>query len=417
MPKTNANLLSDLALRKLVAKGTPCAVSDGEGLTFTLSAAGTAAWVLRYRHGGRRFELTLGRYPDLTLKEARTVAAEHRLTVQRGANPATLLRASKSRRDWSVRQLIADYTTTTLSGLAPSTQVSYGRNLKRVAAAIGGLSVQEVTAGDVVGVLDGANIGRVECFTLWCVLKAIFKHAVAKRILTVNPCGGIELNAVVGKRPEVRKRLMLDANELRAVLNAQMSVENRLSVAILLATGVRVSELSFAKWQDVHLDEGRWHIPHNKKGRAFDIPLAPPVVGWFRELKEHAERSLVGNSAYVLPARRMTRFNATGGDTHACKDIIWHAIEHWHTNHKPPVRWFTPHDLRSTMKSYLRKLGVGRDISEMCMNHKLPGLDAIYDQYAYWEERKAALKLWADYLVAHRDAGSNVVFEQFGAAA
>ena len=69
------------------------------------------------------------------------------------------------------------------------------------------------------------------------------------------------------------------------------------------------------------------------------------------------------------------------------------------------------------MKSYLRKLGVGRDISEMCMNHKLPGLDAIYDQYAYGEERKAALKLWADYLVAHRDAGSNVVFEQFGAAA
>ena len=50
------------------------AKADGDGLTFTLSAAGVAGWILRYRHGGRRRELTIGRYPDIGLAEARGIA-------------------------------------------------------------------------------------------------------------------------------------------------------------------------------------------------------------------------------------------------------------------------------------------------------------------------------------------------------
>jgi len=60
-------LLSDLQLRHWIKAGTPLAKADGNGLTFTLSAAGVAGWILRYRHGGRRRELTIGRYPDISL--------------------------------------------------------------------------------------------------------------------------------------------------------------------------------------------------------------------------------------------------------------------------------------------------------------------------------------------------------------
>ena len=45
------------------------------------------------------------------------------------------------------------------------------------------------------------------------------------------------------------------------------------------------------------------------------------------------------------------------------------------------MRRFTPHDLRSTMKSHMRALGVPRDISEMCLNHKLSGVEGIYDRH------------------------------------
>lgn len=63
MTKIHTNLLTDIQIRKWIRAGSPVAKSDGGGLTFTLSHAGAAAWVLRFTHGGRRQEVTLGRYP------------------------------------------------------------------------------------------------------------------------------------------------------------------------------------------------------------------------------------------------------------------------------------------------------------------------------------------------------------------
>ena len=50
------------------------------------------------------------------------------------------------------------------------------------------------------------------------------------------------------------------------------------------------------------------------------------------------------------------------------------------------------------MKSHMRALGVSRDISEMCLNHKLAGVEGIYDQYGYYEERRNAYNLWVSFL-------------------
>ncbi|POR55694.1 uncharacterized protein DUF4102 [Paraburkholderia eburnea] len=122
MAKREGNVLTDAQLRAWVRADEPVAKSDGGGLTFTLSAGGTAAWVFRFRHGGRRQELTLGRYPDLSLSAARTAAAKRRVAVSDGANPADDVRKAKARRDWSVRQLVADYREKVLSTLEPLTK-------------------------------------------------------------------------------------------------------------------------------------------------------------------------------------------------------------------------------------------------------------------------------------------------------
>ena len=68
--------LKDVQIRNWIKAGDPVAKADGDGLTFTLSAKGTAAWVLRYRFGGKARELTIGRYPDITLSKSRDLAAE-----------------------------------------------------------------------------------------------------------------------------------------------------------------------------------------------------------------------------------------------------------------------------------------------------------------------------------------------------
>jgi integrase len=105
------------------------------------------------------------------------------------------------------------------------------------------MSVQSVGPADVIAQIERVKAGWVERFTLWCVLLGIFKHATGKRLIFASPCAGIQLEAIIGKRPEIKKRLMLSADEFAVLMNAQMKPDNLLSVRVLLATGVRVSEL------------------------------------------------------------------------------------------------------------------------------------------------------------------------------
>ena len=84
---SKGGLLSDVQLRQWIKAGKPLSVTDGGGLIFTLSAAGNAAWVLRYRHGTRRPEMTLGPYPAIGLSEARTMALVKRAEIAQGKNP------------------------------------------------------------------------------------------------------------------------------------------------------------------------------------------------------------------------------------------------------------------------------------------------------------------------------------------
>lgn len=406
-------LLSDLQIRHWIKAGARVAKSDGNGLTFTLSASGVAVWILRYRHGARRRELTLGRYPDIGLSDARSMATIRRAEVLQGRNPALEKRKAKTvaARDWTVRALIQDYRAKKLAALGESTQRSYGRNLKRIEAKVGALGVREIEPPDVIALIESSGLGWVESNMLLVTAKCLFTHACGKRLVNINPCHGIMLTALLGERPSIRKRLMLTKAELHVLLNAKMRKQNALAVRILLATAVRSAELYKALWQDVHLDEARWHLPMSKTGPAMDIPLAPVVIEWFKEL-----RTLALDSAYVLPARAHGRAERAGGDTHISKDCIREALDYWIEHDKPDIRRFTPHDLRSTMKSHMRALGIARDISEMCLNHKLPGVEGIYDMHTYFEERREALTKWAGFLMACASAGNVVPFAPVEAA-
>ena len=81
-----APTIKDPATQKMVPLRMPVARADGDGLTFTLSQSGTASWILRYRHGGRSRELTLGNDPDISLSDARKLASERRAQVDGGGD-------------------------------------------------------------------------------------------------------------------------------------------------------------------------------------------------------------------------------------------------------------------------------------------------------------------------------------------
>jgi len=387
--------LTDIQLREWLKAGLPISgKSDGEGLTFTLSKNGTAAWVLRYRYAGRQKEITLGNYPALSLKDARIKAVETRAKVAEGLDVATEKQRQRNELIASglVHDLAADYLDKVLPGLAPNTQKETRRYLdKDILPRIGGRLAKEVTGADIVTLVEkvgerSQSVAR-RCFEL---LSVLFAHAVAKHVCPANPCAGIKVAAVIGARRAKRERIKLTREQLALTLSklSELGQENALATRILLATCTRKGELIRAQWKHLDMDAGQWTIPpeNSKNGRGFVIPLPPLVIGWFQELQ-----TIAGKSVYVLPSRSRRTGN---GDRPICHNTLNSAfgklgLDDLH---------FTPHDLRSTARSYLAELGVSVVVAERCLNHNLGGLVEVYDQHDYMEERRHALQLWTSFL-------------------
>ena len=398
-----AGKLTEVQIKHWVRAGEPIARSDGGGLTFTLSKAGAAVWVLRYRFGGKGRELTLGSYPDLSLVEARKEAAEKRVDVQRGIDIAREKQRRKqaSKADWTMRELIADYSKKILPTLAANTVLQRRRYLnKPITAKLGHLRARDVDGADLVEILSATGKRSASAAeVVYTILNELFKHALAQHIVKQNPMAGLSLKAIIGKPEPVRQRLKLTEPELRLILPAlpEIGEENALAVKILLATCVRVSELVKAEWRHIDLEQSVWLIPaeNSKTGNDFTIPLPLPVAEWFKRL-----HLLACNSAYVLPARQARRRRNQGGDTHIAQHAMNAALHRLCDRLGDQCRRFSPHDLRSTARSWLSELGVAVPVAERCLNHSLGGLLKIYDQYDYLTERREALTLWTRFIVA-----------------
>lgn len=415
MPKL-VHLLSDIQIKHWVAKGKALARSDGDGLTFTLSDAGTATWVLRYRIGaGKRKELTIGNYPDMSLSMARDRAREHRVTIDDGGDPAARKQQVKARAraDWLVKDLVVEFREKCLTTppLAPQTIVYRNYDLDNVILPkLGNRRVRDVTPIDIVDVIDKAARTWTISKRIKTATKLLFDHACGIRIIQANPCVGISLTAIKGPRPPIRKRVMLTEQELRTLLpNADdIGIENALAFKILLTTCVRTIELVKARKEHIDFERGTWWVPDEsvKTRTGFLVPLVPVVMEWFRELFD-----LAGESDWVLPARTERRRRRVG-NTHVSNTTLWAAIKRAFDRGDIDVRKFTPHDTRSTAKGHMRNLGVSKEISEIALNHALKGMEGIYDVREEIPERRQALEKWAAFVVAcskGQPAPTNVV--------
>lgn len=398
------NLLDDIQIKHWILKGDPIAKSDGEGLTFTLSKAGTATWVLRYRRGaGRRKELTLGNYPDLSLAVARKKAREYRVRIDDGEDPATEKQKQKARSTaaWSVRTLYKDYDAKCLTTppLAVKTVTYRHYDFDQVIVPkLGSREVRDIDQADIIHMIKTAKRTWTISKRILTATSQLFDHASGLQIITANPCAGIKLSALLGPRPPVRLRVMLNEPELRTLLTGIdcIGIENAYALKILLATCVRTVELTKARWEHIDFERNTWWVPDMsvKTRTGFLVPLVPLVVEWFRALQ-----ALAGDSEWVLPART-ERQNRRQTSPHIGNTTLWAAIKRAFGRGDLDIRRFTPHDTRSTAKGHMRNMGISREISEIALNHTLKGMEGVYDVRTEIPERRMALEKWAAFIAA-----------------
>lgn len=87
--------LTETILRKLQPKEKPYKIVDGSGLFIWVTPKGSKLWRLDYRFNGKRKTLALGRYPGISLSEAREIAFEMRKLIAKGIDPAVKRKEEK----------------------------------------------------------------------------------------------------------------------------------------------------------------------------------------------------------------------------------------------------------------------------------------------------------------------------------
>lgn len=351
---------------------------------------------MRYRHGGRQKELTIGRHPDITLAKARELATESCANIQQDEDVARTkkLVARELAAAKTLRELANDYLAKAKLVLATSTFKQRKHHIDDVILPkLGSLLVREVTTTDVVYLLE--SVGKVHVATLVLIaLSLIFKHGIAKHLALTNPCLGITATAICDAPKPTRLRLKLSEDELRIVLPALPStgIENAIAIKILLSTCVRISELVKAEWAHIDFDKAEWTIPNanSKTRKGFTILLPPAITGCLK---------ICSNTPVALGMYYQQGRIGTSKQPHILTLTISVALNKL-CNKLESVRRFTPHDLRSTARSHLTELGINLIVAERCLNHSLGGLVGIYDQHDYMTERRRALELWSDFIVA-----------------
>jgi integrase len=393
--------LTDVQLRAWVKAGKPIAgKSDGDGLTFTLSAKGVASWVLRYRIAGKQRELTLGRYPDLGITDARKLAATKRGEVQQLIDVAAVKQRLKAeiKQAGTVTELAELWLDHAIRPKHKHPQVTE-RVIKRdIIPTLGKKPPKEVTRAEVTRLLAKIKASGRPTIANDALryMRAIFGYGEVLGMVEKNPADGIAQGHAGGKE-NARTRVLSQmeiAKLFKAMRGAGASFtrENELAVKLLLALGCRKMELLASQWAEFDLDAGAWRIPasRSKIGESRELPLPAAVIGWLNELKVRA-----CGSAYVFPARRTgIRFEHVSPDT---LNAALHGLEHG-------LEAFTVHDLRRTSRSLMADIGIAFDVAEKILGHKLPGTAAIYDRGNSLERQRKALEKLAA-LIVELDTG------------
>jgi len=402
------NRLDDVNLRNWMRAGVPLVKSDGGGLTFTLSKSGTAAWVLRYRLAGKPGEVTLGRYPDLTLKDARIQASQLRVKVQQGIDVAAekQARLTEHREARTVKELAEEWLDSVIRPKLKHPMVVERVFRRDIYPALGGTNVRQVTSEQITRLLGKINASGPPHLGNDALryLKRLFNYGEALGLVERNPAEKLT-TAVAGGKESPRRR-WLDEGEVRKLFAAirlagvHFTHDNLLSVRLLLTLGVRKMELFGATWEEIDLAAGEWRIPSSRTKTEVSrtLPLPPQVIEWLTEVKARG-----GGSRYLFPARRASkRFG------HVSPDTLWRAL----TTLQHGLEPFSVHDLRRTSRSLMADAGVPFDVAEKILGHELPAIAGIYDRSDASKQKLAALTTMAGLVVKLEqgvDRANNVI--------
>lgn len=381
--------------------------SSGDGFNIRVMPSGVKTWVYLYRFDGKRKELNLGTYPDVSLATAREKHAEARKLLNHGTDPGALEREKLEarRKAPTVADLCAEY----LKKHAMVHKKSWAQDERMIKAEIlpswGDRKAEDLKKRDVILLLEsimerGSPISSNNTLAL---VRKMFNFAIDRDILEFNPCTRVKPLA-----PKPEKNRVLSETEIRTLWQALdddallMANNTRRALRLILVTGQRPGEVTGLHIKEI---EGRWWtIPpeRTKNGKEHRVYLTDTAL------------ELIGDAdGYVFPTRLRDRDCPM--DEKALPCSLRRNIRGVEVKGKPGkkstpnpeqpnrigVDFFTPHDLRRTAATRMAEMGITEEIIGHVLNHThRRTITRVYNRYAYDSEKQRALELWESRLKA-----------------
>ena len=396
--------LTDTALKALKPKEKPYTVSDERGLYVEVFPTGGVVWRYRYRLNGKTEKLTLGKYPALTLKNARVKRDEAATAAAIGQSPARQKQLAKV--GASSATTVAEFGERFFREVVAKDRrdVTIPRRYfdNAIVPVIGTKPMVDVTTEDARTIIwrkkehgFDAAAGQIRS-----VLKRMFDYAITCGLATINPTHALPMRHVF--KAKARERTLTSEEIgvfLKATFESNIRRQFKIGLYLILLTMVRKSELLLARWADVHLDEAEWHIPaeNSKTSKPHIVYLSRQAVAAFRELQP-----LAGGSEIVMPGRS----SRTKPFAHSAINVALRTALEGTT-----VPAFTIHDLRRTSSTLLHENGWPADVVEKALNHTVGGVRGVYNRAEYSGQRREMLQYWGDFVEGL--AGGKVVLGRF----
>ena len=349
------------------------------GLQLRSSPSGVKTFSFVFRLGSKMGRATLGRYPDVDLKFARTKADEFRKLVSQGIDPRSEKRAKRRLQEMTVELMVHEFIQTYAKPKNSSWKQAESNLRLYLSNFYGTQPISEVTRADIHQILDdliardkqtAANraLAHIRKFFGWLVERGYLNHSPADHIKPRH-------------KESERHRVLSDA-EIKAIWNAAEAMSGPYSawLKLLLLCGQRRVET--ASMRRSQIIDGSWHLSatDTKNKQPHIIPLPNQAQRLVDQLIEKE-----GN--FLIKSGRNGDRPVNGFSKAKLQMDRLSGVENWKF-----------HDLRRTVATNLTKLGIDRLILQKIINHSERGVTQIYDRYSYMDEKREALQKWADRL-------------------
>jgi len=317
--------LTVATVRDLVrAIGPRREIRDGgsPGLVLRVDGDGVgASWVWKFGRGGRK--VTLGRYPGLTLAQARDLASSQRFALAQGMDPAALRREAKA--GVTLNELAIQFKRDHVARLGERTQIEYGRLLDQaILPTLGKLPARALVRATVARWHQGMRETPRRANLALCVLSTMMGLAEiwGHREPKTNPCEGVP------RYDEPRRQRYLSPDELGRVAHALPHSVPGDALRLLILTGLRLGEVTALSWRMVDLPRAvillpaKAHKTGRKKGdKVVQLPAAACA------LLDGMTRSISGK-VFLISRTQIERVWAQARDKAGCPDVHLHDLRH-----------------------------------------------------------------------------------------